>query len=76
MKYTDSEDIEKFRITITVPKKCPRGTAVLFALSEVLKDIPSIAMMEQGERYLANSLMDQGDVWISGAWLKVAKKND
>jgi len=62
--------MEKFRITISVPNGCPRGTAVLFAISELLKDIPAIADMEQGKRYAAVAEMMQGDVPISGAWLK------
>jgi hypothetical protein len=64
--------MKKLRITVTVPDNCPEGTALLFALAEVLKDVPAITETsdEPGKRTAAIAYMDQGDVRVTSVWLK------
>jgi hypothetical protein len=61
---------QRLRITVTVPNLCPRGTAVIFAITELLKDIPEIAMAPTGKRITAIAEMEQGGVRVNSVWLK------
>jgi hypothetical protein len=63
--------MKKLRITITVPDKVPEGTALLFAIAEVLKDVTDIALSSStpGKRVTAVAEMEQGDVRVTSVWV-------
>jgi hypothetical protein len=65
--------MKKLRITISVPDGAPKGTAVLFGLAEVLKDIPPIASASDhpGRRVVAHAYeLEDGVVSVTSCWLK------
>lgn len=68
--------MKKLRITITMEEECPEGTALMFALAEVLKDIPAIAMSSGTEKVIRAMTYVEPDVdqvmavRVASAWAR------
>jgi hypothetical protein len=60
----------RFRITINVPEGVPEGTALLFALAELIKDVPAI--IDEPRWRIVVDDMDEGDVTVSVSQHKVS----
>lgn len=60
----------KYQITISIPDECPTGTAWLFALAEMIKDVPSIVNISAKKPLVIFADMDEGDVEINVSLIK------
>lgn len=60
----------KLRVTINIDEQVPEGTALLFILAEIIKDVPAIADLSEGCRVRYTEHLDQGQVSATVSRLK------